>query len=89
MQESARIEAVKNLKPAFGIPTAGKPTIREFERWLVRDAGLSRGDARLVITKGYRHALNQLDAVSGSQPLAAKIRSAARALQLSSNRKYK
>ncbi len=29
------------------------PTIREFERWLTRDAGLSRASARIVIAKGY------------------------------------
>ena len=38
MQESARIDSVKHM--------AAKPSIREFERWLVRDAGLSRSDAR-------------------------------------------
>ena len=32
---------------------AALPTIREFERWLTRDAGLSRSAARLVIAKGY------------------------------------
>ncbi|KAB2697960.1 HK97 family phage prohead protease [Ochrobactrum sp. Kaboul] len=29
------------------------PSIREFERWLTRDAGLSRASARTVIAKGY------------------------------------
>ncbi len=86
MQESARVETVKNINPGSGYLKPGIPTIREFERWLVRDAGLSRGDARLVITKGYRHALNRQDAVGGSQPLADKIRKAARILKLSSNR---
>lgn len=29
------------------------PTIRQFEHWLTRDAGLSRGAAQTVIAKGY------------------------------------
>lgn len=75
MQESARIEDVKTSRsPAM----AGRPTIRDLERWLVRDAGLSRSDARLVITKGYRHALSRRDAAGVSTVLADKIRAAAR-----------
>jgi HK97 family phage prohead protease len=47
MQPEARVETVKNAA------AARRPSVREFERWLTRDAGLSRGDARLVIAKGY------------------------------------
>jgi len=46
--DEARIETVKSADI-----TNGLPTIREFERWLTRDAGLSRRDARLVISSGY------------------------------------
>ncbi|OYR19543.1 HK97 family phage prohead protease [Brucella thiophenivorans] len=66
---------INNLK-------ADLPTIREFERWLTRDAGLSRSAARLVIAKGYsalaalqgrdeRDALNPED-----QGLAQRMRAA-------------
>ncbi len=37
---------INNLK-------AELPTVRQFERWLTRDAGLSRSAARTVIAKGY------------------------------------
>jgi len=80
MQESARIDAVKNS--AFSASRENlKPTIREFERWLVRDAGLSRSDARLVVTKGYRQAIGQRDATKETDPLANHIRNAARAIE--------
>ena len=75
MQENARVEDVKTSGLCA---MADKPTIRDFERWLVRDAGLSRGDAHLVITKGYRHALSQRDAAGVSTVLAERIRAAAR-----------
>ncbi|MGU3574754.1 HK97 family phage prohead protease [Brucellaceae bacterium C25G] len=44
MQPAARIGQVKS---------GTLPTIREFERWLTRDAGLSRHEARTVIAKGF------------------------------------
>lgn len=81
MQESARVDNVKRVWPGLNQDPA-LPSIREFERWLVRDAGLSRSDARRVITKGYRNCLNRRDA-AGSSPgmppgdLAAHIRAAA------------
>lgn len=78
MQESARIETVKGFDNATPFAIGRRPTIREFERWLVRDAGLSRSDARLVVTKGYRHALSRQDAADGTSTLAGRIRSAAR-----------
>ncbi|MGB7285483.1 MAG: HK97 family phage prohead protease [Salaquimonas sp.] len=77
MQESARIKSVKSMPSCVAWQAKQNPTIREFERWLVRDAGLSRGDARLVVTKGYRHALSQRDAVTGKSQLASRIRAAA------------
>lgn len=79
MQESARIESVKT---ALGraCQQENRPSVREFERWLVRDAGLSRSDAQLVIAKGYRHTLNRRDAVAGSNALAERIRAAAHSL---------
>jgi HK97 family phage prohead protease len=43
MLPQARVSSVK----------ATLPTIREFERWLTRDAGLSRTAAKTVIAKGF------------------------------------
>lgn len=57
MLPEARISAVK----------AARPTEREFERWLTRDAGFSRSDARLIIAAGYK-ALNTRDATMRRRP---------------------
>lgn len=70
---------INNLK-------ADLPTVREFERWLTRDAGLSRSAARLVIAKGYS-ALAALqnrdvrDALgSGNAGLAQRMRAACKVM---------
>ena len=66
---------INNLK-------ADLPTVREFERWLTRDAGLSRFAARLVIAKGYSalaalQSRNERDALnSGDTGLAQRMRAA-------------
>ena len=56
MLPEARIHAVKSVT---GAPL---PTIREFERWLTRDAGLTRGDAQAVIAKGFARLKRERDA---------------------------
>ena len=77
MQPEARIGVVKNANPAGTLPT-----LREFERWLTRDAGLSRRDARTVITSGYSQLSCKRDAAGGIEPcLAARMREAAGKLQ--------
>lgn len=86
MQESARIDDVKGVAAWQRNWKREIPSIREFERWLVRDAGLSRSDAHLVITKGYRHAFGQRDAAIGSPMLAKRIRNAANLIQSQTNR---
>ncbi len=78
MLPEARIRARK--AHPFG---GGTPTEREFERWLTRDAGLTRGEARAVVRSGLKglHALR--DAGTGHPTgergagLAAVIRRAA------------
>jgi len=40
----------------------GRPTEREFERWLTRDAGFTRSQAKAVIAHGYRAARGGRDA---------------------------
>lgn len=70
MLPEARIAAVK---------AASLPSVRQFERWLVRDAGLTRRQARTVITKGFaaldrgRDAASDLVANDGLR-LAGSIR---------------
>ncbi|MFI0846911.1 HK97 family phage prohead protease [Mesorhizobium sp. IMUNJ 23232] len=71
MLPGARVEAVKGR--------GALPTIRTFERWLTRDAGLSRGEARTVIAKGYASLLGLRDAAPGTtEDLVNRLREATR-----------
>jgi uncharacterized protein len=79
MQPGARIGTVK-ARPFDG----RSPTTREFERWLMQDAGLTRNEARAVIVSGLKGFAAKRDA--GRQPnpderLAEIISAAARRLQ--------
>jgi HK97 family phage prohead protease len=80
MQEEARIESVKASAQATA---ATGPSIREIERWLVRDAGLTRKQARLFVAGGYREAFDRRDAGESETGLAAHIRAAAELIQSS------
>ena len=61
MLPQARVAAVK----AKARPFAGRlPSEREFERWLVRDAGLTRSEARAVTRLGYKGLKARRDAAS-------------------------
>jgi HK97 family phage prohead protease len=72
MLPGARIETVKSRR-------ARLPTVREFETWLTRDAGLSRSDAKAVIAKGFASLVLRRDAVTRkTQSLVETIRRAAR-----------
>ncbi|MCI5073508.1 HK97 family phage prohead protease [Oricola sp.] len=72
MLPEARVTAVK----------AGRlPTEREFERWLVRDAGLTRSEAKAVIAGGFASLRRRRDGASADTGLAETIRDAARTLQ--------
>lgn len=71
--DTARIDTVKGGQPEK------RPTIRELERWLTRDAGLSRRDARCLMAKGY-HALGSTRDAAGPEPLADMIRRATQTL---------
>ena len=59
-------------------PARRLPTIREFECWLTRDAGLTRGDARAVIAKGFASLVRARDAAPETRSLAERIREATR-----------
>jgi uncharacterized protein len=56
------------------------PTIREFERWLTRDAGLTRSEAKAVIAGGFAQLAGRRDAArcdDDNHGLAGRIRAAA------------
>ena len=57
------------------------PTTRQFERWLTRDAGLTRAEARTVIVKGFGELVRERDAARNTpEGLAGVIRRAAETL---------
>jgi HK97 family phage prohead protease len=67
----ARVTSVKSLAD----------NERDIEAWLQRDAGLSRKEAQLVITRGFKALLDQRDAVGGELgELAAALRRSVTAL---------
>jgi HK97 family phage prohead protease len=68
MLPGARVEQVK---------AKTLPTIRQFERWLTRDAGLTRSEARTVIARGYATLKDARDAIAHPRDLAETIRQAA------------
>ncbi len=74
MLPGARVEQVKTGRQPL-------PTTRQFERWLTRDAGLTRSDARAVITKGFAALRRERDAAGlATGGLAARLRDAARTI---------
>lgn len=77
MLPGARIASVKSA----GARTL--PTVREFERWLTRDAGLTRGEAKAVIAEGFAQLADRRDAnrANTDNGLAGRIRAAARLLR--------
>lgn len=82
MLPDARVEQVK--------AQSNLPTTRDFERWLVRDAGLTRSQARTVIVKGFASLDCERDAARQNNAprcedypgLARTIRRASRQLQI-------
>ena len=64
----ARVDRIKARARAGGLPTE-----REFERLLMRDAGLSRSQVRTVLTSGYKALLSTRDAGGGLDELVASI----------------
>ncbi|MCF6199467.1 MAG: HK97 family phage prohead protease [Hyphomicrobiaceae bacterium] len=73
MLPNARISKVKS---------GSLPTIREFERWLVRDAGLTRQNARAVIRSGYQNLVVKQDAAGNETgQLVSAMRRAAQMMK--------
>ncbi len=70
MLPGARVQAVKSARRF--------PTVRQFEHWLRRDAGLTRGEALGVIAQGFNSVAQKRDAaLETKNPLARRIRDAA------------
>jgi HK97 family phage prohead protease len=65
----ARINRVKALVEAGSLPSE-----REFERFLTRDAGFSRSQARAILSAGYKALLSRQDAGGGLDELVASLR---------------
>jgi len=79
MLPGARVESVK-ARPF----DRGAPTMREFERWLTRDAGLTRMEARAVLRSGFPGLKALRDAgrtFDDDVVLALRFREAARLMQ--------
>lgn len=73
---------VAQVKSAYTHGASPLPSIREFERWLTQDAGLSRSEARAVIGKGFAQLACRQDAAAGFEPaMAERLRKAARKFQ--------
>ncbi len=74
MLPGARVSHVKAAPFAGGVPTE-----REFERWLTRDAGFSRSEARAVLRSGLKGLVALRDAGPGlsvEDRLSSRIRAA-------------
>ena len=73
MLPSARIESIKQVD---------LPTTRTFERWLMRDAGFSRSQAKTIIAKGFANLDGAREAANHqtSDSLAQKISAAAQSI---------
>ena len=73
MLPEARVSAVKG-----GRRQGRLPTTREFERYLVQDAGLTRSEARTVVRSGFKTLADGRDAAGGHElRFALKLRRAA------------
>lgn len=75
MLSEARVRSVKNRSDKNNLPTE-----REFERWLMRDAGFTRSQARILMCAGFKALAAKQDAAGGAQSearLAELIRQAA------------
>ena len=70
----ARVARIKAADPGASGGGPGLPTEREFERLLTRDAGLSRSQARTVLSSGYQALLTTRDAGGGLDDLVASVK---------------
>lgn len=77
MLAEARVQTVKSG------PFAGRlPTEREFERWLTRDAGLTRAEARAITRSGLKSLMARRDAAGGLSDEQVTLRAIREATRL-------
>lgn len=75
MQPEARVTAPPAAASVTERPFFKRlPTEREFERWLTRDAGLTRGEARALMRSGLQGLAALRDAGAGDESEAALVR---------------
>lgn len=75
MQPGARIAEIKTW------PFAGQvPSERQFERWLTRDAGLARSEARALMRNGLKGLMALRDAGEAEDEVGDVRRSLRRAI---------
>jgi len=80
MLPGARVQNVKSTIAPAAIHEL--PSIRNFERWLTQDAGLTRRQARTVIHKGYAQLEGMQDAASREEEdFYRSLKTAARSLK--------
>ena len=80
MLQEARVQTVKSG------PFAGRlPTEREFERWLTRDAGLTRAEARAITRSGLKSLMARRDAAGGLNDEQVTLRAIREATRLLSS----
>ncbi len=83
MLPEARIASVKSHATARWLPS-----VREFERWLTRDAKLTRGEARTIIARGFTALARERDAAPHTpEGLTERLRKAARLIQQKEHQK--
>lgn len=86
MQPEARVTQPPSSASAVQPPFVKRPpTEREFERWLTRDAGLTRNEARALMRSGIKGLEALRDAGAGDADEARLIRSINRATDLVRN----
>jgi HK97 family phage prohead protease len=79
MLPGARVQSVKS-------GARDLPTVREFERWLTRDAKLTRMEARAVIARGFSSLMRERDAGRATpKGLTERVRHATRMIQQKDN----
>jgi len=80
MLPEARISSVLDEKLKSSVPTE-----RVFERWLTRDAGFTRSQARMIIHSGFKSLAGKLDAAGAGDEGAGVFRIIRKAERLIKN----
>jgi len=80
MMPDARISSVEERYLKSSVPTE-----RTFERWLTRDAGFSRSQARMIVHSGFKSLKRKLDAADGGGGEPGLVRSIEQAAMLINN----